>query len=381
MSQLSPTPIRYNDAAVILHWMIALLLIGMLIMGKYMHILEDDDPQKFALVQLHKSFGVIALLLITVRLIWRMTYTAPAHPAHAPKWEKFAAKSTHVLLYVLMLAMPLSGWLMVSASPLNIDTLLFNAVKWPHVPGAELLQKNELGHLFHSIHAYASGVLILLIVMHVGAALKHHIINKDDVLRRMAPDWQSPSFKPKLIATLAAVAMAVGGFSLIASTKQTPAVVVTANNSRIGFNTIVTGEATPGQFNESIITLTLDDSNPSTSSLSAEVKTASVFTDNYQVNGSLPEPDWFDNDNHPVATFQSNSISKQAEDYLVTGIITIKDTSNSIDFPMTIAEQDGKQVVSGQFVINRFDFKLGVGDQPDESYVGAEISIDFSFEL
>ena len=381
MNQSNPTPIRYNDVAVILHWMIALLLIGMLILGKYMGILEDDDPQKFVLVQLHKSFGVIALLLIIARLIWRTTYKAPAHPAHAPKWEKLAAKSTHIVLYALMLVMPISGWLMVSASPLNIDTILFNAIKWPHVPGADLLQENELDQLFYTIHAYASGVMILIIFMHVGAALKHHIINKDDVLRRMAPDWQSRSFKPKLVAALAAIAMAAGGFALIANSKQAPALVVTANNSSIGFTTIVAGEATPGQFNESTIMLTLDNNNLAASSLSADVKTASVFTDNYQVNGSLPEADWFDSGNHPVATFKSDAITKATDGYLVKGSMTIKAISNTLEFPMNITEQDGKQVASGQIIINRFDYKLGLSSNPDEEYVSADITIEFSFEL
>ncbi|MEE9335834.1 MAG: cytochrome b/b6 domain-containing protein [Granulosicoccaceae bacterium] len=381
MSQSNRTPIRYNDAAVILHWLIALLLIGLLMLGKYMHMLEDDDPQKFVLVQLHKSFGVIALLLIFVRLIWRMTYTPPAHPANAPKWEKLAAKSTHILLYTLMLTMPLSGWLMVSASPLNIDTILFGAIKWPHVPGAQQLQEKELSQLFHTIHAYASGAMILLIIMHVGAALKHHIINKDDVLRRMAPDWQSRSFKPKFVAVLAAISMTAGGFALIANSKQAPAVVVTANNSNISFNTIVTGEATPGQFNESTITLTLDDNNPDGSSLIAEVNTASVFTDNYQVNGSLPDADWLDDAQHPIATFVSESITKTADGYLVKGAMAIKNISYNIEFPMSITELDGKNVASGQFIINRFDYKLGVSAQPDEAYVGADITIEFSFEL
>ncbi len=374
-------PIRYNDAAVILHWLIALLLIGMLMLGKYTHILEDDDPQKFVLVQWHKSFGIIALLLIIIRLLWRMSYTPPAHPADAPKWEKFAAKGTHILLYSLMLIMPLSGWLLVSASPLNIDTILFNAIKWPHAPGAQLLQEKELGHLFHNIHAYASGALILLVVMHVGAALKHHIINKDDVLRCMTPDWQSRSFKPKLVAALTAIALAAGGLALIAGSKKAPAVVVTANNSHIGFNTVVAGEATPGQFNESTINFTLDDNDLAASSLNATVKTASVFTENYQVNGSLPAADWLDDEQHPEASFTSKSISKDADGYRVDGTMTIKGISNSVEFPMTINEQDGKRVASGQFIINRFDYKLGVSEQPDEEYVDADITIDFSFEL
>jgi len=374
-------PTRYNDAAVILHWLIALLMIGLLAMGKYMHGLDDDSADKYTLVQLHKSFGIVALLLIIVRLVWRTRYTAPAHPLDAPRWEKMAAKYSHIALYLLMLTIPFSGWLMVSASPLNLDTILFGAVEWPHVPGSAALQANNLEDFFHHTHEIAGGILIALLFVHIGAALKHHIVNKDDVLKRMLPDWASRAFKLKLGTTFAALAAATAGFALIASTNQPPPRVISANNSNISFNAMVTGEDTLGQFNESTITFTFDEANPGNSSLIADVVTASAFTDNFQIDGSLPEPDWFDSEQYPTANFTSSSVTKTPDHYLVKGSMTIKSSSNDIEFPMIITEQEGKQVASGEFVINRFDYKIGSEDQPDEEYVGADITLTFSFDL
>jgi cytochrome b561 len=373
-------PVRYNDAAVILHWMIALLIISLLAMGKFMHGLEDDDPLKFDLVQWHKSFGITVMLLIVIRIIWRLTYTAPAHPENAPGWEKRAAGFTHVALYALMIIMPLSGWLLVSASEFKLDTVLFNAVTWPHVPGHEKLQALEMAGQFYKVHEIGSGIMILLLLMHIAGALKHHLITNDDVLRRMLPDWQSGTFKPKLLTTLAAIVLAAGGLALIAST-QKPVTVVTANNSVINFSTVVSGEQTPGEFLESTINLTLDENNPAASSLTAEVVTSSVLSDNLQANGSLPDEDWFDTENFPTANFQSTEFSQVDGQYFVKGDLTIKDTTIPAEFPLVIESDDDRRVARGSFVINRFDFKLGANDQPDVDYVAAEITIDFSFDL
>lgn len=128
------TPLRYGDIAIIFHWLIALLIIGLLVIGKYMTGLEENDPVRYELTQWHKSFGIAVLLLSVSRLAWRFTHKPPPEPASLPRWQKHVSGLVHLALYALMLALPITGWIMVSASPLNIDTVLFGVIPWPHLP-------------------------------------------------------------------------------------------------------------------------------------------------------------------------------------------------------------------------------------------------------
>ncbi len=124
---------RYTAVAIALHWLIALGIIGMIGLGWYMGDLEDR-AQQYALTQLHKSFGITILLLSVARLIWRLANPPPEEPP-MPAWQAMTARVTHIAFYVLIIAMPLTGWIMVSASPTEIPTRLFQTIPWAHIPG------------------------------------------------------------------------------------------------------------------------------------------------------------------------------------------------------------------------------------------------------
>ena len=143
---------------------------------------------QFKLYQLHKSVGITVLLLALTRLGWRLTHRPPPLPAEMPSLEARAAEGTHALLYALMIGMPLVGWALVSASPLNIPTLLYGVVPWPHLPGlATLHDKRPVEAGLKLVHAYGAYALIALVALHAAAALRHHVLIGDDVLRRMIP--------------------------------------------------------------------------------------------------------------------------------------------------------------------------------------------------
>lgn len=181
---------RYTTVAIVLHWTIALLLIGQIAGGFFMHNLPDADPRKFELFQLHKSFGISILLLTIVRLGWRLGHKPPPLPAGMAGWERAAARGAHVGFYFLLIALPLVGWALVSVSPLasSIPTYLFGVVPWPHLPLFETVADREaVADAFAEIHEYLAFAAIGLIAVHVGAALKHHFVNRDDVLARMLP--------------------------------------------------------------------------------------------------------------------------------------------------------------------------------------------------
>ena len=176
--------IHYTRTAKSLHWLMAFLFFGLLALGFYMQGLPLS-PEKLKLYSWHKWAGVTAFLLVWLRLFWRVTHRPPALPASIPKAMQFAAHAGHFLLYVLMIAIPLSGWLMSSAK--GFQTVWFGVLPIP-----DLLGKNkELGDLLQTVHLSLNLLFVAAIVGHIGAALKHHFVDKDDILKRILPAHHS----------------------------------------------------------------------------------------------------------------------------------------------------------------------------------------------
>ena len=184
---------RWGWLAKTFHWVMALLILGLAAVGTYMANFLDDMILQIELTQTHKSFGFVVFALAALRLLWRWANpVVPAPPEGQPAWERMAASATHGALYVLMFAIPISGWLMSSASPLNdvdaypaqMKNMVFGLFELPDPfqPGDKALT-NRL----HAIHAWSVYLLGALLVLHVGGALKHHLVEKDGVLRRMLP--------------------------------------------------------------------------------------------------------------------------------------------------------------------------------------------------
>lgn len=172
--------IRYTPPARLLHWLMAALLIGLLALGFYMSDLPLS-PEKLQLYAWHKWAGVTAFILLAIRLLWRATHRPPALPASMSATAQRMAHLGHLALYALMIAIPLSGWLMSSAK--GFQTVYFGVLPIP-----DLLAKNpELGELLATLHGGLNLLLVLTVLGHAAAALKHHFVDKDDVLRRMLP--------------------------------------------------------------------------------------------------------------------------------------------------------------------------------------------------
>jgi cytochrome b561 len=171
---------RYTTMAIMLHWLMALLLVGLFCVGLYMSDLQLS-PWKLKIYSWHKWAGVTAFILVLVRLAWRFTHHSPELPSATSPPMRFAANVSHILLYLLMMIIPISGWLMSSAKG-------FQTVYLGVLPIPDLLEKNkELGHLLQDVHQALNFLFIGLVLSHFCAALKHHLIDKDDVLTRMLP--------------------------------------------------------------------------------------------------------------------------------------------------------------------------------------------------
>ena len=179
---------RYSAVAIGLHWTIAALIVANIVIGLRFDGLHG--MAKFTALQWHKSFGITVLILSLGRLGWRLANRPPPYPAHMAPWERAAARTVHLGFYALMLALPLTGWMIVSASTTNIPTLLYGAIAWPHISPIHALpmaMRKGLTDRFEIVHDTLAWTMILLLAMHLGAVAKHLIIDRDEVLWRMAP--------------------------------------------------------------------------------------------------------------------------------------------------------------------------------------------------
>lgn len=171
---------RYGATAIALHWIVAVLILANLALGFYTVDLPLS-PQKLRFFSWHKWTGVTVFALAALRLLWRLRHRAPALPTAMKPWEKAAAHASHVLLYLFFFATPLSGWLFSSASG-------FQTVYLGMLPIPDLLAKNrELADILKVTHHWIAGGLAALVALHALAALKHHFVDRDDVLVRMLP--------------------------------------------------------------------------------------------------------------------------------------------------------------------------------------------------
>ncbi len=171
---------RYTKTAKGLHWLMAVLFFGMLGLGFYMQGLPLS-PDKLKLYSWHKWVGVTVFLLALFRIAWRVTHQPPPLPGSMPRLIQIAAHAGHHMLYMLMFLIPLSGWLMSSAK--GFQTVWFGILPLP-----DLIEKNKLlGDLLQTVHVSLNYLFIAVLIGHIGAALKHHFIDKDDILTRMLP--------------------------------------------------------------------------------------------------------------------------------------------------------------------------------------------------
>ena len=179
---------RYTTVAIALHWLIAGLIVANLFLGWRMdHV---TGMSKFTLFQLHKSVGISVLGLSLLRLVWRLLHRPPPYPVVMQPWERHAARWLHAAFYMLMIGLPLSGWIIVSASPMNIPTLLFNTLPLPHlgpIHDLPMATRRAIDSNLGSAHVIVAYVFGALIVLHVAAALKHKFVQRDGVLGRMLP--------------------------------------------------------------------------------------------------------------------------------------------------------------------------------------------------
>ncbi len=177
---LKNTDDAWGIVAKAFHWVFAVIILAQLVLGK---VAEEAQvsPQKLDLFVWHKSIGVTILLLLTLRIVWRLVNAPPKAVAGVARWEHWAARVGHILLYTLMIAVPLSGWWVSDTSRIPFEAFWL-------VPVPDFLEANrDASQVAEVVHGILTKALLVLIVVHIVAALRHHFILGNDTLRRMSP--------------------------------------------------------------------------------------------------------------------------------------------------------------------------------------------------
>jgi cytochrome b561 len=192
--QILNTTERWGAVSKAFHWIIVLLVLAQFTLGRIAHGLPEFSPDRFNVLKYHKSIGLTILALVILRLVWRVLNPAvPLLPDTLKPYERVIAKLTHAALYVLLFAMPVTGWLLTSAS--NFPARWFGLFRVPDL----IRPDKELAGRLEDIHETLAWTLAAVAVLHIAGALKHHFWLKDNVLIRMTPfmDSQAPDQSPR----------------------------------------------------------------------------------------------------------------------------------------------------------------------------------------
>ncbi|WP_312160186.1 YceI family protein [Phenylobacterium sp.] len=422
MSETAPGRSRYSAVAIVLHWLIAAAIVFQVIIAWRMG--GGRTPEGFALVQLHKSIGITVLLLSLIRLGWRLTHRPPPLPAGMANWETWLAKAAHVGLYVIMIGLPITGWIMVSASKIQVPTLLYGVIPWPHVPGLAHLAApakaawHAFGETGHEVLAWGAYVLVAL---HVAGALKHQLFSKDEpVLAHMAPGARPGAwFDPRLLGVaVAALAVIGAGYAVRpappasrplppppAVVEEAPAEVVAAPpaetaspaeaapaqaepaaaepsawtvspGSTLGFATSWSGTAIEGRFDRWRADIRFSPEALDKSKVSVSIDLASAVTGDGQRDESIKGSDWFDVASHARATFTATRFEKTGEDrYVAHGTLTLRGVSKPQRLPFTLKIEGDKARVSGVTSLDRTAFGVGQGEWKSTDQIPAEVKV------
>lgn len=406
---------RYTAVAILLHWGIAAAIIANLIMGWWMNSAIDESQTQaraVAAFQIHKSLGLTILALSLLRLLWRLFNPPPPFASHMPAWERMAARVTHWLFYLFMLAVPLSGWLYVSTqwrneAALNVPTLWFGMFEIPHLFGlnqASLALREQLAGYAGEIHELLAYSMACLLVLHVLAALKHHLINRDQTLANMLPLLSAKNRDTRDHGqTLRKLSLGVGSAGILlaisvlvwalftssynaetkhANTDKTAITwpagswAVVTHESRIGFSGVHAGAAFQGRFDQWQADVRLDESDLTQSQISARVETASAQDGVPLHDNTLPQAEWFNSSEYPIARYQATTITPSgANRYQVQGMLTIKNRNIPVD-DLFLVEHGDKVRLTGTFVIDRKAADLGMASDPNGQWVSREITVD-----
>ncbi|MEL6870765.1 MAG: cytochrome b/b6 domain-containing protein [Pseudomonadota bacterium] len=392
--QTDAAPSHYTTLAKLFHWVIAAMIVLQFVLSKLSEWAEDDGERlrQLGLLANHKSVGMTVLVLAAARLIWRVANRPPALPPAIPNWQKMCSNATHVALYALLFAMPISGWLMSSAATYNVSW--FGLFTWPNLVGPS----QSLVDLTKTIHDWLGKGLFAIAALHIAAALKHHFIDKDTVLKRMS-SFLSLSLFALIIGAGTTALTDVGGGARKASADtattapaDASAETEAATNSNAGasdlplwtidkdasvirFTAEQAGAAFTGEWQTWSADMRFDAAALDASQFDVTITIAGVETNDAERNATLQDSDWFDASAHPAVRFQTQRILQTQSGYMADATLTVKGQNHPVPFSFTVAEQDGVVVLDGTSRLDRLALGIGTGDWTDTEWVGQFVDV------
>lgn len=411
----TPRAARYSLVAIVLHWTIALAIVLQVSLAGRME--PPPTPESFAVTQLHKSIGITILLLSLLRLAWRLLNPPPPEPATLARWERILSQAVHWGFYAIMIGMPLTGWLMVSASRIQLPTLLYGVIPWPDIPGLSGLAPASK-HLWHEIgetgHGLIAKGIYVLLALHVAGALKHQLFSRDEpVLGRMAPGavpgrWLEPRI---LVIALAVVGVFAFGRlvqvptpAMAATPPPAPAAAVAevapppaaspapetpaapaapelvrwrvGTGSTLAFTTAWSGAPIQGRFDKWRAGIVFSPDLLDQSKATAVIDLASVNTGDKQRDETLPSADWFDAAAHPQAEFRADRFEKTGPDrYVAHGTLSLKGVKKPLDLPFRLRIDGKRAEMSGTASLDRTAFGIGQGEFAATDQIPAKVTV------
>lgn len=386
-----------------LHWTTALIVLGLLSVGYYMTSLEISET-KLRFFMMHKSFGLLVLVLTSIRIVFLFRNPKIAPIASHRAWERFLAKSTHFLLYALLIGMPLSGWIMSSAGQFPISFF--------GLPVFDLIDKNEKIFVsYRTIHEFGGLIFIGVIGLHMLGALKHHIVDQDNTLFRMIRrdvSWLSALFfvlafgalwflsafmafngvinknEPLKITSLANKEIITRKeLALVESPSfsggKLPLWVIDKNQSYLRFGAKQYGQIFEGNFLFTGL-IAFDPRDLKSSKVEIVIDISSINTGSEDRDQQAMAADWFNVEQFPEARFTANVFeSLGSNKYIAKGELSIRDITHPLDLPFTleIEENSFEKVskMSGEILLNRLDYGVGKGQWSSTEAIANEVKI------
>ncbi len=408
---------RYSYTAITLHWLIALLLAFQISLGWALE--GDNSPELFARYQLHKSIGISILLLSLARLAVRLFASRPP-ASDGPAWTRTLASVVHWLFYLVMILGPVTGWLLVSTARVQVPTLLYGVIPWPHLP---------VGRSWHepaeSIHGAMAWLAIGLFALHIAGALRHQWLLGKPELQRMIPFARGKAVG----AAIGALALVAGAFvagetiypdkpraaaerqsavPVTATKRATPPAPPSAENDktaetdaaettseevkqpltdwtvasggRLGFTASWNGEAIDGRFSRWRAAIRFSPDDLPGSQIRVTVDLASADTGDGQRDDSLKSSDFFDTGAHPRAIFTARDVRHLGGDrYEARGTLDLRGVSKPATVRFTLRIDGDRARVTGTARVDRTAFGVGQGEWAATDAIAAGVDIAFSF--
>lgn len=395
---------RYTTGAVLLHWLIALLIVLQLVSGVAMNdYVPRGSALQYDIFQLHKSMGVTVLVLTLARILWRLFNPPPPEPASVGRWEGRLAGLVQFLFYALLLVIPLTGWLVISAATVRVDTVLFFV---PWLPFPDLPFVADLGngtrHLLEvaggEVHELLAWAMVGLLALHVAGALKHHLA--DGVfLKRMSlggPARRTHGAAVAVIAPLLVLAGLIGAATLArneipattasagtaseqaasAPAEGAEAWVLQPDGSALTYRVRYARAELEGAFSRFDAAIVFAPDDLANASIDVTIDTSSATIESTEISlQNLAGSDGFDNKAFGTARFRSQSIRREGDGYVAEGTLTIRgeDHPQTLAFNVTI---DGDTATAnGTMTVARLDYGIGRKSDAKGDYLGLDVTL------